>query len=83
MSRVAIAVACTLTLAAMSARSDAAGDFEPTPLPKVTVTGSHDADGYLADHSRTATKTDSEGPRRTAEAYLMVYLLNQQDDGAT
>jgi hypothetical protein len=25
----------------------------------------------------------SEGPRRTAEAYLMVYLLNQQDDGAT
>jgi hypothetical protein len=24
----------------------------------------------------------SEGPRRTAEAYLMVYLLNQQDDVA-
>jgi catecholate siderophore receptor len=59
MSRFAIAVACTLTLAAMSAPADAAGDFEPTPLPNVTVTGSHDADGYLADHSRTATKTDT------------------------
>ena len=31
----------------------------PTALPKVTVVGEHESDGYLAGHSRTATKTNS------------------------
>ncbi len=31
----------------------------PTPLPKVTVTAEHDSQGYLAERSRTATKTDT------------------------
>ena len=31
----------------------------PTPLPKVTVTAERESDGYLAERSRTATKTDT------------------------
>jgi catecholate siderophore receptor len=53
-------IACLLAIAAAgraSAEPDA--DAAPTPLPKVTVTAEHDSDGYLAERSRTATRTDT------------------------
>lgn len=54
-----ITIACLL--AACSAGRALADDAaaEPTPLPKVTVTAEHDTEGYLAERSRTATKTDT------------------------
>lgn len=54
-----ILIACLLaTAAAGPARADAAAEM-PTTLPKVTVTGAHDSEGYLPARSRTATKTDT------------------------
>ncbi|MEX0735759.1 MAG: TonB-dependent siderophore receptor [Steroidobacteraceae bacterium] len=53
------AIALSLGTATLSAaRADDAAAV-PTPLPKVTVTAEHESDGYLADRSRTATKTDT------------------------
>ena len=53
------AVGLTLALAVISAaRADDAAET-PTPLPKVTVTAEHESEGYLADRSRTAMKTDA------------------------
>jgi catecholate siderophore receptor len=53
------AIVSVLLLAASQGAlgDDAAGS--PTPLPKVTVVGEHESDGYLAGSSRTATKTDT------------------------
>jgi catecholate siderophore receptor len=53
-----IAIAMTVVSASIQAAQadDAAA---PTPLQKVTVTAEHESDGYLADRSRTATKTDT------------------------
>lgn len=54
-----LALGLTLALAAIpAARADDAA-AAPTPLPKVTVTGEHETEGYLADRSRTAMKTDT------------------------
>src|SRR5687767_6906204 len=53
------AIGLTLALAAVSAaRADAVAQT-PTPLPRVTVTAEHESEGYLADRSRTAMKTDT------------------------
>src|SRR5688572_28264856 len=53
------AIGLTLALAAVSAaRADDAAET-PTPLPRVTVTAEHESEGYLADRSRTAMKTDT------------------------
>lgn len=41
------------------ARADEAAESAPAPLPKVTVIGEHESEGYLVDRSRTATKTDT------------------------
>ena len=54
-----IAIAFALAAAAVAARADEAAVSEPTTLPKVTVIGEHESDGYLAENSRTATKTDT------------------------
>ncbi|MGH8249146.1 MAG: TonB-dependent receptor [Steroidobacteraceae bacterium] len=43
----------------LTARADGAPAIEPTPLPKVTVTGEYESEGYLADRSRTATRTET------------------------
>jgi catecholate siderophore receptor len=52
------AVLTVLSLTAGQARADdAAGG--PAPLPKVTVTAEHIADGYLLERTRTATRTDT------------------------
>ncbi len=55
-----IAIVTILASAAVHAASadDAAADA-PTPLPRVTVIGEHESDGYLTERSRTATKTDT------------------------
>ncbi len=54
-----VAIALSLgTAAFVEARADDAA-AAPTPLPRVTVTAEHESDGYLVDHSRTATKTDT------------------------
>ena len=54
-----ITIACLLaaTAAGRALADDAA--VEPTPLPKVTVTAEHDTEGYHAERSRAATKTDT------------------------
>ena len=53
------AIGLTLALAAIpAAYADDAAEA-PTPLPKVTVTGEHESEGYLVDRSRTAMKTDT------------------------
>jgi catecholate siderophore receptor len=56
-----LSIAVTLTLAASGTAASAyeATGIAPTPLPRVTVTAEHESDGYLVDHSRTATKTDT------------------------
>ncbi len=55
-----IAIFAVLATAAVHAASaDDAAATAPTPLPKVTVIGEHESDGYLAERSRTATKTDT------------------------
>ncbi len=46
-------------LAATATQGAFADDAGPTELPKVTVIGEHESDGYLKARSRTATKTDS------------------------
>jgi catecholate siderophore receptor len=54
--------ASIFTILAMAAASAAIADDAasgPTPLPKVTVTAEHESEGYLVEHSRTATKTDT------------------------
>ena len=54
------AIFAVLAMAAGHAASaDDAAETPPTPLPKVTVIGEHESDGYLAERSRTATKTDT------------------------
>jgi len=55
-----VAVAAVLSLAAASpVLADDAAAEAPTPLPRVTVVGEHESDGYRAERSRTATKTDT------------------------
>ncbi len=51
---IVIATAFTPTVLA-----DDAASATPTPLPKVTVTGEYVSEGYLAERSRTATRTDT------------------------
>ena len=54
------AIVTILAAAAFQAASaDDAAASAPTPLPKVTVLGEHESDGYLTERSRTATKTDT------------------------
>ena len=55
--RVVIALALAVASAQVARADDAAAS--PTLLPKVTVTADRDSDGYLAERSRTATKTDT------------------------
>ena len=55
--RFAIGLALGLASIAVARADDAAA--LPTPLPKVTVTGDHESEGYLADSSRTAMKTET------------------------
>ena len=53
------AIGLSLAMAALtSARADDAAEA-PTPLPRVTVIGEHESEGYLAERSRTAMKTDT------------------------
>jgi catecholate siderophore receptor len=47
------------TSAAAAASADDAAAEGPTALPKVTVVAEHESDGYRAERSRTATKTDT------------------------
>jgi len=54
-----IAIIAVLSMAAGYANADDAAESAPAPLPKVTVTAEHMSDGYLAERSRTATKTDT------------------------
>ncbi len=54
-----LALGLTLALAAIPAARPDDAAAAPTPLPKVTVTGEHETEGYLADRSRTAMKTDT------------------------
>ncbi|HEU4516636.1 MAG TPA: TonB-dependent siderophore receptor [Steroidobacteraceae bacterium] len=44
---------------AQAARADDAAAEAPTPLPKVTVVGEHESEGYRINSSRSATKTDT------------------------
>jgi len=53
------AVALALNAAIYSVARADDGASPPTPLPKVTVTGEQESEGYLTDISRTATKTDT------------------------
>ena len=54
------AIVTILAAAAFQAASaDDAAASAPTPLPKVTVLGEHESDGYLTERSRSATKTDT------------------------
>ena len=52
-------VAVLSTMAAGHALADAAAAGEPASLPRVTVTAEHVSEGYLAERSRTATRTDT------------------------
>jgi len=53
----AVALALNATIYSVARADD--GASPPTPLPKVTVTGEQESEGYLTDISRTATKTDT------------------------
>jgi catecholate siderophore receptor len=53
------AFAFILAAMATSARADDAAATQPTPLPKVTVSAERKSEGYLAERTRTATKTDT------------------------
>ena len=54
------AIALSLgTVVFPEARADEAAASDPTPLPRVTVIGEHESEGYLTERSRTATKTDT------------------------
>jgi catecholate siderophore receptor len=60
--RLRIAVATVLFTTTAGARAETGADAAaeaPTPLPKVTVVAEHQSDGYLAERSRTATRTDT------------------------
>jgi catecholate siderophore receptor len=61
MSRIRIAVAFGLAAAASSALAqvDEAGVAMIAQLPRVTVTGQRESDGYLNEHNRSAMKTDT------------------------
>jgi catecholate siderophore receptor len=52
-----LGTAVALILASSAPAAQAA--VEPTPLPKVTVTGVPESDGYLVEQSRTATRTST------------------------
>ncbi len=54
-----IAIIAVLSMAAGQASADDAAASDPVSLPRVTVTAEHVSDGYLAESSRTATKTDT------------------------
>ena len=55
-----LAIALSLgTVVFPEARADEAAASDPTPLPRVTVIGEHESEGYLTERSRTATKTDT------------------------
>jgi catecholate siderophore receptor len=54
-----IAICTVLSLASIQAMADDAAAGDPTSLPRVTVTAEHISEGYLAERSRTATKTDT------------------------
>ncbi len=56
--RRSLVIALPFVLSAFPALADDAA-AEPTQLPKVTVIGEQETDGYLADRSRTATRTDT------------------------
>ena len=55
-----LAIAITVVAASIqAARADDAAATAPTPLPKVTVTAERESEGYLAERSRTVTRTDT------------------------
>jgi len=54
-----VAVFTVLSMAAGHAAADDAAAGDPISLPRVTVTAEHFSEGYLAERSRTATKTDT------------------------
>jgi catecholate siderophore receptor len=55
-----ITIFAVLAVAAVHAASaEDTAATGPAPLPKVTVLGEHESDGYLNDRSLTATKTDT------------------------
>ena len=54
-----VIVAILAAPVAAPALADDAAAEGPTPLPKVTVVAEHESDGYRAERSRTATKTDT------------------------
>lgn len=54
---VVIALAVAVASVHVARADDAAA--APTPLPKITVTADRDSEGYLAERSRSATKTDT------------------------
>ena len=57
--RLRIAIVSILATATIQpALADDAAEA-PTPLPKVTVIGEHESEGYLVEQSRTATRTDT------------------------
>jgi catecholate siderophore receptor len=58
--RLQIAIFGVLAMATMqAATADDAAATGPTPLPKVTVLGEQESDGYLNERTRTATRTDT------------------------
>ncbi len=52
-------IALPFAVAALPALADDAAAAAPTQLPKVTVIGEPESDGYLTERSRAATKTDT------------------------
>ena len=54
-----VAIFSVLAMANLQAASADEAAETPTPLPKVTVLGEHESNGYLNDRSRTATRTDT------------------------
>jgi catecholate siderophore receptor len=60
MARFLVPAGLVLAIAtASAAQADDAAALVPTPLPKVTVTARYEPEGYQANRSRTATKTDT------------------------
>lgn len=60
MARLLVPAGLVLAIATVSAaQADDAAALVPTPLPKVTVTARYEPEGYQANRSRTATKTDT------------------------
>jgi catecholate siderophore receptor len=54
-----VAIFSVLATATMHAAFGDDAAETPTPLPKVTVIGEHESDGYLNGRSRTGTRTDT------------------------